>query len=572
MLIPTLREDPKDAAVASHKWMYRAGMIRQLAAGIYDILPLGLKVIRKVERIVREEMDRTGAQEILMPMVQPAGLWEESGRWSYYGPELLRFEDRHGNSYCLGPTHEEVVTDIIRREVRSYRGLPQCLYQIQGKFRDEDRPRFGVMRAREFIMKDAYSFDKDEDGAKKSYWTMYQAYKRIFTRCGLDFRAVEAATGAIGGTLSHEFQVLADSGEDAILACNNCDYAANVEKTELAPGREKPNEAPSGKPELVKTPGKKTVEDVCAFLGVSPKKLAKTLIYRADGKVVAVMLRGDHELSEAKLQAYLAADQVELADEKVIEDVTGAPVGFAGPIGLGDDVKILADHAVTGMSGFVVGANEPDMHYTSVYHGRDFDISEFADLRKAGTGDHCTRCGKGTYREYRGIEVGQVFYLGAKYSSRMGGSFLDEDGEKHDMIMGCYGIGIGRTAAAAIEQHHDEKGIIWPMSIAPFQVVVLPLQMNSEDVVRTAERVYEELAANGIETLLDDREERAGVKFKDADLIGFPVRVTVGKKGLSEGKVEVKLRRSEEVVKVSVSDAAGHVMELVSSELKGLES
>ena len=571
MLIPTLREDPKDASVVSHRLMYRAGMIRQVAAGIYDLLPLGLRVIRKVETIIREEMDRIGAQEILMPAVQPASLWKESGRWDYYGPELLRFRDRHGNRYVLGPTHEELVTDIMRREVFSHRALPQCLYQIQWKFRDEERPRFGIMRAREFIMKDAYSFDKDEAGAKERYRAMYEAYTRIFTRCGLDFRAVEAATGAIGGSLSHEFQVLAESGEDAILACDHCEYAANVEKAELGAQEAWSGVVPEGEPELVETPDAHRVQEVAVFMGLAAKDIVKTLIYEVDGRFVALLVRGDHEVSDAKLQTLLTADRVGLADDQATREVTGAPVGFAGPIGLPEDVEIIADHAVAGMSNFVVGANQADRHYRSVYLGRDFAVSRFADLRAAAEGDRCPRCGSGTYRLHRGIEVGQVFYLGTKYSSRMGASFLDEDGTKRPMVMGCYGIGVGRTAAAAIEQHHDDRGIVWPMSIAPFQVTVLALQMNDERVVSVARGLYEDLQGAGVEVLLDDRKERAGVKFNDADLIGIPVRVAVGKKGVAEGTVEVKLRGSQEIRKVPLEAASGVITRMVREALEALE-
>jgi len=571
LLAPTLREVPKDAAVASHKLMYRAGMIRQVAAGIYNLLPLGLRVIRKVEQIVREEMNRAGAVELLMPAVQPAALWEESGRWGYYGPELLRFEDRHGNPYCFGPTHEEVITDIVRREVRSYRDLPMNLYQIQTKFRDEERPRFGLMRGREFIMKDAYSFDLDEQASERSYWEMYEAYRRIFNRCGLTFRAVEAATGAIGGTLSHEFQVLAESGEDAILACDHCDYAANVEKAELVAVPDEPDAAPDGAPEAVDTPGRSTVEEVSAFLGVTPQELVKTLLYLADGEPVAVLVRGDHELSEAKLQGLLGADEVELADDATIERISGAPVGFAGPVGMAQPIEILADHAVRPMAGFVIGANRNDAHLKDVHRGRDFEVGRFADLRRGASGELCPRCQEGRFGEHRGIEVGQVFFLGTKYSERLHTTVLAEDGKKIPIVMGCYGIGVGRTAAAAIEQHHDEGGICWPISLAPYQVVVLPLQMNVPEVVQTAEALYAELSKLGLEVILDDRAERAGVKFKDADLIGFPVRVAIGGRGLKEGVVEVKLRRGEDVDKVPLAEAAKRVQAVVREQLAALE-
>ncbi|MFC1707388.1 proline--tRNA ligase [Planctomycetota bacterium] len=571
LLVPTLREVPKDAVVASHRLMIRAGMIRQVAAGIYNLLPLGLRVLRKVEQIVREEMERAGAQEILMPAVQPSALWEESGRWGYYGPELLRFHDRNGTPFCFGPTHEEVVTDLVRREARSYRDLPLNLYQIQTKFRDEERPRFGIMRAREFIMKDAYSFDVDEETARKSYWDMYRCYERIFSRCGLRFKAVEAATGAIGGTLSHEFQVLASSGEDAILACNRCDYAANVEKAELVARTAEAPEAPPGDPVLVETPGQRTVEEVTAFLGVSPEDLVKTLLYVVAGRPVAVLARGDHEVSEAKLQGLLEVDEVELATDEIVTAVTGAPVGFAGPVGLSGLVETLADHAVRQMSGFVTGANQADAHFTQVHRGRDFQVDRFADLRRGRGGEACSRCAEGHFEEHRGIEVGQVFYLGTKYAERLGASILTEEGKKRPIVMGCYGIGIGRTAAAAIEQNHDDRGISWPMGLAPYQVVVLPLQMNRSDVVETAERLYAQCEALGLETIIDDRDERAGVKFNDADLIGFPVRVVVGSRGLRDGQAEIQLRSGEPALKVRIDEAPARVKALVAEkETRGI--
>jgi len=561
LLAPTLREDPADAEVVSHKLLVRAGMIRQVARGIYDFLPLGLRAVRRVEDIVREEMDRAGAQEILMPAVIPAELWKESGRWDHYGRELLRLQDRYDRDFCFGPTHEEVVTDLVRREVRSYRDLPKNLYQIQVKFRDELRPRFGLMRGREFIMKDAYSFHVDRADAEREYRVMYDVYTRIFERCGLRFRAVEAGTGAIGGSLSHEFQVLAQSGEDAIAACDKCGYAANVEKAEVGPvppsggGRERALER-------VATPGKRTVEEVSAFLDVPAERFVKTLIYQGgEGQAVAVLVRGDHEASETKVAAVLGGGPLVLADEATVERVTGAPVGFAGPAGL--RIRIVADNSVRGLRDAVTGANQEDTHLVGVDQQRDFPQVEFADLRQARAGDVCARCHEGVYAEHRGIEVGQVFYLGTKYSAAMGATFLGADGAERPLEMGCYGIGITRTMAAAIEQHHDEAGICWPAPLAPFGAHVVPVNVNDAELKSAAERVASELAQAGIDVLVDDRDERPGVKFKDADLIGLPVRVTVGPRGLKAGKVEVKPRTASAAEEVLLGEAAARVAAIV---------
>ncbi|HWP66383.1 MAG TPA: proline--tRNA ligase [Candidatus Limnocylindria bacterium] len=560
LLAPTLREDPADAEVMSHKLLVRAGMIRQVARGIYDFLPLGLRAVRRVEAIVREEMDRAGAQEILMPAVIPAELWKESGRWDHYGRELLRMQDRYDRDFCFGPTHEEVVTDLVRREIRSYRELPKTLYQIQVKFRDEVRPRFGLMRGREFIMKDAYSFHADRADAEREYRVMHETYTRIFERCGLRFRAVEAGTGAIGGSLSHEFQVLAQSGEDAIVACDRCGYAANVEKAEVGPVP-----APQGRArpvERVATPGKRTVEEVAAFLGVPPERFVKTLIYQGgEGQAVAVLVRGDHEVSETKVAALLGGGPIELADDATVERVTGAPVGFAGPVGL--RVRIVADASVRGLRDAVTGANQEDQHLVGVDQERDFPDVEFADLRQARAGDACARCGGGVYAGHRGIEVGQVFYLGTKYSAAMGAGFLGADGVERPLEMGCYGIGITRTVAAAIEQHHDDAGICWPAPLAPFGAHVVPVNANDATLAEAADRVAAELARAGIDVLLDDRDERPGVKFKDADLIGLPVRVTVGPRGLKAGKVEVKPRTATAAEEVPLAEAAARVAALV---------
>jgi prolyl-tRNA synthetase len=542
-LLPTLKETPAEAEIASHKLMLRAGMIRKLAAGIYNYLPLGLRAVRKVEQIIREEMDRAGAIELQMPMVIPAELWQESGRWDQYGRELLRLADRKDARFCLGPTHEEVVTDLVRGTVRSYRQLPLNLYQIQGKFRDEIRPRFGLMRGREFIMKDAYSFDLDEAGADVAYEKMYQAYRRIFTRCGLKFRAVEADTGNIGGSSSHEFMVLAASGEDAIVSCGQCDYAANIEKAELvAPDGDRP--LPGETLRKVPTPGRKTIEEVAGFLGLPGDRLIKTLIVQTDsGENLAVLLRGDRELNTIKLCRLLGCNDATLAPDDVVLRETGAPAGFAGPVGL--SLRVLADQEVQGMADFVVGANEVDAHYVGVNTGRDFDIEGFADLRQAEAGDACPRCG-GLLEIWRGIEVGHVFKLGAKYSEALAATVLDDQGRERSLFMGCYGIGVGRTVAAAIEQNHDENGIIFPLPMAPFQVLVTVVNPRDEQVVDAAETLYGALRKLGVEVLLDDRDERPGSKFKDADLVGIPLRLTVGARGLKENAVELRERATGE--------------------------
>jgi prolyl-tRNA synthetase len=597
LLIPTLKEDPAEAEVISHKLMMRAGMIRKIAAGIYTYLPLGWRTVRKVAEIIRQEMDSAGAQEILMPIVQPKELWDESGRWDYYGRELLRLKDRHDREFCIGPTAEEVITDLVRREVKSYRQLPMNLYQIQTKFRDEIRPRFGLMRGREFIMKDAYSFHKDFKSAEDEYWRMYDTYKRIFTRCGLNFRAVEADTGNIGGSFSHEFMVLAETGEDFIASCDSCDYAANVEKAEVKPPElVDKNRVPRGMYdeedevelpiEPVSTPGKKTVEEVAEFLGVKPSKLVKTLIYapiNVDARrltareaeasqkfgmhVVAVLVRGDHEVNEIKLKKHLGAEEVTLADNETVERVTNAPSGFAGPVGLPTAVPIIADHAVMGMKNFITGGNKADTHLKNVnikdLHLGIGHLEGFQDLRKIVPGDPCPKCGEGKIEIFKGIEVGHIFMLGTKYSEAMKCTFLDEDGSEKPMIMGCYGIGVGRTAAAAIEQNNDKDGIIWPAPLAPFEAVVLPLNINNQAVMDASREIYNSLLKAGIEALLDDRDLRAGFKFKDADLIGFPVSVVVGEKNLNAGVVEVKRRSTGETLKVPKDEAAARAAEII---------
>lgn len=566
--LPTLREDPTEAEVVSHKLMIRAGMIRKVASGIYHLLPYGLRAMRKVEAIIREEMERIGALEVQLPLVLPADLWKESGRWDQYGKELLRFRDRGGRDYCLGPTHEEAVTDLVRREVRSYKQLPLCLFQIQVKFRDEIRPRFGVMRAREFVMKDAYSFDADEQGAEESYQRMYEAYSRIFSRLGLKFRAVEADTGLIGGRFSHEFMVLASTGEDGIASCPQCQYAANLELAERHP-LPMPLKGGEGTPRPVRTPGKRSVEEVSGFLGVEPLRLIKTLIFQTEKGPVAALVRGDHELSEAKLKRVLGVDLLQLADEETIKEVTGGPLGFSGPIGL--KVKKVADWDLYGAEGMVVGGNQEDLHIVGVKVGEDFEVDGYYDLRRVIEGDLCPRCKEGRLEIYRGIEVGHIFKLGTKYSEAMGATFLDAEGKERPMVMGCYGIGVGRTVAAAIEQNHDADGIVFPITVAPFQVYLLPVNLDSAKVKKVTEGLYEDLLRRGIEVLYDDRQERPGVKFKDADLVGIPLRVTVGEKGLKEGKVELRPRRSKETFLVSLSEAAAAIEEWVRREIQALQ-
>ncbi len=560
--IPTLKETPAEADVLSHQLMLRAGLIRKLASGIYTYLPAGLKCIKKVENIIREEMNRSGAIELLMPAVQPAELWQESGRWEYYGMELLRFKDRHNHDSCLGPTHEEVITDLVRREIHSYKQMPINLYQIQTKFRDEIRPRFGIMRGREFLMKDAYSFNAEEEGAEKSYQIMYETYNNIFRRCGLRFRAVEADTGSIGGSFSHEFMVLADTGEDQIVYCSRCDYAANLDKAEVMDSYDKIPAIPDNmKPlEEVETPDRKSVEEVTDFLSISPDQLVKTLIFRTNKDTVAVLVRGDHEINEAKLKNLLDIDRMEMADEHLVAETTGAPAGFAGPIGL--KVRIISDYAVKGMRNFVTGGNRKDLHLRNVNIKRDFHVDTFGDLRFITSEDHCPRCGS-EIRFEKGIEVGHIFKLGTKYSKAMGALFLDQNGVERPIIMGCYGIGVGRTVAAAIEQNNDRDGIMFPIPVAPFEAIILPLQMEERDVVDAAEKIYKELLAKGIDVLMDDRDMRAGSKFKDADLLGIPLRIAIGTRNLKKGQAEVKLRAESDTVNVSLRDCASMILDKI---------
>jgi prolyl-tRNA synthetase len=549
LLIPTMKETPADAQVISHRLMVRGGMIRKVAAGIYNYLPLGLRVLQKISDIVREEMNGSGAQEILMPAVQPAELWRESGRWQQYGPELLRLQDRKNAEFCIGPTHEEVVVDLVRDTVQSYRQLPLNLYQIQTKFRDEIRPRFGLMRGREFIMKDAYSFDIDEGSALSSYDSMFAAYQRIFSRCGLEYRAVEADTGSIGGNRSHEFQVLAQTGEDAIVHCSQCSYAANVELAEIErPEKIETQEAP-GTLEKVSTPNQKTIEEVAHFLGVDQAQVLKAVLFLLDEetnseKAVMALCRGDHDINEVKLKRSLGAETCRMLTDDEIQQRLGSVAGYAGPVGIlekdaASDLTLVADFGLQNCGPMVCGANEENVHFVQTFLGRDFEPA-FYDLRTAAPGDPCGRCGT-PFLEARGIEVGHVFFLGDKYSKSMGLTVLNESGDEKNPVMGCYGIGIGRTAAAAIEQNHDDDGMIWPFPIAPFQVSLVSIGKDDE-VLQAAEELYEQLSRAQIEVLFDDRQERPGVKFKDHDLIGCPIRVAVGGRALKEGQIEVKRR------------------------------
>lgn len=565
--IYTLREDPQDAEVVSHKLLARAGMIDKLAAGIYTYLPLGWRSIEKLCRIVREEMVRAGSVELAMPCVQPAELWQQSGRWFAYGKELLRFKDRHERDFCFGPTHEEVITDVVRRRVSSYRQLPVNLFQIQTKFRDEVRPRFGLMRGREFLMKDAYSFHATKESLDEAYRAMGEAYRRVFQRCGLSFTEVEADTGNIGGSESHEFMVLAETGEDAVVACD-CGYGANVEKavsSPIKPAPSWPGVAPE-KAQAVFTPGVTSVPDVAQFLGLSPEHFIKSMVVETDREFVLALVRGDDELNEVKLKNALGANHVQLASPEKVQRLTGAAVGFAGPIGL-TGLRVVADPEVMRLPLAATGANRDDYHFVGVVPGRDFQPDLVADLRLVREGDPCPRCGR-PLRLQRGIEVGHIFKLGTKYSAPMGCTFLDATGREQPMIMGCYGLGIGRTVAAAVEQNHDQAGIIWPLPLAPFEVEVLSLNPDSTEVARTAESLYGDLQAAGVEVLYDDRDERSGVKFKDADLIGIPVRVVVGNKGLEQGQVEISLRRHNEKRLVPVKETIARVRAVV-DELRG---
>jgi len=559
LFYPTLREVPSEAEVVSHQLLLRAGFIRKTSGGVYTYLPLALRVLHKIEAIIRSEMDAAGGQEILLPIIQPRELWEKSGRWWVYGEEMFRLKDRHNREFALGPTHEEIVTALVNADVHSYRDLPLLLYQIQNKYRDEIRLRFGLMRGREFIMKDLYSFDLDEEGLELSYQKMYNAYKAIYSRLKLKYRVVEADSGAIGGNNSHEFVVLADSGESVIVYCDNCDYAANVEKAECVFNEVSINEELRAL-KKVSTPDQRTIQDIEAFLGIPAHKQIKTLIYEADGNLMAVLIRGDHELNEIKLANLLKCQNLAMASEDRVRAICGAGFGSLGPVGL--NLKIYADWAIKNLVNSSCGANEDNYHYENVNLGRDFTVDVFADLRNAVEGDPCPVCNS-PLKAIRGIEVGHIFKLGTKYSEALQATYLDQEGNSRLMVMGCYGIGVSRTLAAAVEQSHDENGIIWPMPIAPYQVIIIPVNAKNEEQMQAAEALYREMSKAGIEVILDDRNERAGVKFKDADLIGIPLRITIGPKSLAENKLELKKRWENEIIMVDSKEIVNLVKTII---------
>ncbi len=575
LLAPTLRDDPSEAEVASHRLMLRAGFMRRVAAGIYIHLPLGNRVIRRIEDIVRQEMDGKGGQEVRLPIVQPASMWRRTGRWDEYGDEMWRLKDRHGREYCLGPTHEEVTTTLAMTEIHSYRSLPVLVYQIQNKYRDEIRPRFGVMRSREFIMKDLYSFDRDEQGLDESYRAMYDAYSRIFERCGLSFRVVEADSGAIGGDATHEFMALADTGEAVVLYCPQCGYAANQERAVAGsePGAQSENTA---SPEEVYTPGVRTIEQLAQFLEIPARDTGKILFYRAEGtgedggvELVAVLVRGDRQVNDLKVKNHLNCLHLALASAEEVEELTGAPFGSAGPVGL-TGARVLADQELASLNSVAVGANRSDWHLTGVVPGRDFPLDEVGDFRLAAAGDKCHSC-PGSLKIQRGIEVGQIFKLGTKYSDALSASFTDEDGKQHSLVMGCYGIGITRTMAAIVEQNHDERGIIWPEAVAPYQVIVVPVNADKPQQKDAAERIYSQLGELGVDSVIDDRKESPGVKFGDADLMGFPWRITVGPRSLKTGSCEIKCRATGEEMTVPLDKAASELAAR-SGQTKGARS
>jgi len=557
--IPTLKEVPSEAEAVSHRLMIRAGLIRKLVSGAYTYLPLGLRVLKKVENIIREEMDKKGALELFLPSLQPVELWHESGRYKALGEDLIKFKDRHNRVMVFGPTHEEVITALARDHIRSYRQLPITLYQIQTKFRDEVRPRFGVIRSREFIMKDAYSFDRDNEGLDESYKKMYEAYEAIFKRCVLKVLAVEADTGVMGGDVSHEFMMLAESGEDLLAHCESCGYAASLSVAEVKGEGLRVKGASKDKPlKEVDTPGVSTIEKVGELLKVKPGQMVKTLVYVADGKPVAVLIRGDHEANEAKIKKYLKAGTLDMATEDIIKKATGGPLGFSGPVGL-KELEIIADNAIKGMVDFVAGANKKDKHFIDVNIDRDFKVKEWADLRMITDNDKCPKCSKNIKIEHA-IEMGHVFKLGLKYSKAMKAEFLDEDGKLKPYVMGCYGIGVNRIIAAAIELSNDKKGIIWPLSIAPFQVIIVPINYEKEDVRTVADELYNSLKDKGIEVLLDDRNESAGVKFNDAELIGIPFAIVIGQRGLKKGVIEIKERATGKVLEVKRYDLSDKIL------------
>lgn len=575
--INTLRQTPSDAEVISHKLMMRASMIKKVASGVYTYLPLALRAIRKFEAIVRKHMNAAGAIELLMPTVQPSELWKESKRWDHYGKELLRFKDRHDHEFCLGPTHEEVITNLVANTINTYKQLPVNLYQIQTKFRDEVRPRFGLMRGREFVMKDAYSFDIDSKGAEESYKKMHAAYSNIFTECGFEFKIVDADSGSIGGSFSHEFMLIAESGEDEIIYCDSCNYAANVEKAEISP--EQPGGAGIGTgtgdasaeellmPEEVATPNAHSVADVAKFLSAPEYKIAKTMVVKVTDDAgihfAAVFLSGVHELNLIKLKNFLNADEVDLASARDVQEAVHASFGSIGPLEL--KIPVYADNAVKNITNMIVGANKDGYHIKNINAGRDFTPTAFGDFRNAEVGDVCCRCKNGKYKKARGIEVGHIFKLGTKYSSAMNAKIAMSDGSKQDIVMGCYGIGISRVVAASIEQNHDDRGIIWPRAIAPFEIAILPLNMDDNDTLSVSEKLYSLLINNGVDVILDDRSERPGVKLNDADLIGYPIRVSVGKKSLASRSVEVYIRRTGETHMVEIDNSFDAIIDILGS-------
>ena len=559
LFMATQREIPADAEIPSHQLMVRAGLIRKCASGIYSFMPIGWRSYKKIENIIREEMDNAGAQELIMPALLPAEAYQASGRWEKFGPEMFRLEDRGGRSFCLGPTHEEPFTEAVRDTIRSYKQLPVTLYQIQHKYRDEKRPRFGVMRSREFVMKDAYSFDVDEQGLDESYQIMYKAYRRIFDRLGLDYTIVDADSGAMGGSGSQEFMVKSPVGEDGICYCDACGYAANEEKAACnVPAADTSAELPV---EKIHTPDVKTIEELMAFMNAEPSEFVKTILYDIDGKIVAVMVRGDREINETKLKNLYDATEMNLAAFDDVEAVTGAKVGFAGPVDLKKKIEVIIDNEVSAMKNFIVGANETDYHFKNINIGRDFTPDRVVDVRNAVEGDACPKCGQ-PLKMARGVEVGHIFKLGTKYSKALNCVYLDKEGKENPMIMGCYGIGVSRTLAAIIEQYHDDDGIKWPVAAAPYTVIIVPTKVNDEENMGLAGKLYDELTSMGVDVLLDDRNERPGVKFKDADLIGIPLRITVGRRA-GEGIVELKYRADGSSSEVSYDEAVKAVRELV---------
>jgi len=561
--IPTLREAPADAQLPSDKLLRRGGFIRPLAAGVFSYLPLGYIVLRRIEQIVREEMNAAGAVELFMPVMQPKELWERSGRWDTFEPQPLRFKDRGGREFCMGPTHEEVITSLVAEDVSSYKQLPVTLYQIQTKFRDEIRARGGLIRVKEFTMKDAYSFDMDRAGLDVSYDKMYDAYVKIFERCGLETEIVRADAGSMGGFDTREFMVLCENGEDSVFKCDRCEYASNGECASYRPPEVLAEGKRAGNAETVDTPGAKTIEAVSKMLQVAPDRLVKTLLYRAGDGFAAALVRGDRELNEAKLANRLQTDELRMANEEEVRSLSGAEVGYAGPIGLPEEVRIIADHEVAAMRDFVVGANKTDAHIVGANVGIDFHVGEYTDLRHVVEGDPCPECASGHLESFRAIEAGHIFKLGTKYSEALGALVQDESGRQRPIVMGCYGIGVSRLMAAIVEQSHDEKGIIWPRAVAPFEVVVLLLESSDAELSTAAQRLHDELCGSGIRVLLDDREERAGVKFHDAELVGYPMRVVLGKRTRESGKLEVQLRRDGEQLSICAETAGEAIIELL---------